>query len=306
MVKNYKDLFYPNDVLINKFGITDKNALKIKEEELSFIRMAELPNLEALNTRFGHEFNHEHLKKIHKFLLGDVYSWAGEYKQFSLYKGQEILNGRSVNYAPVEYLEENLNYVFNELKNTKWQTLSPKQQVLKFADLYQYLWQCHPFNEGNTRTTSVFMKQFAQEHNIPIDFKKLFKEPLTLRNSFVLYATGNIDKPMNDLFLSCMIAETNERLIDTKKLPLIVYDVVKGKISKEELINKKFKYDDNTWEIIDLQKTKGQAQAEALIYNCDTQKTYFEKNFAGEVPFKLKLNNETHSFLTQTNKNIQE
>jgi len=205
MAKKYEDLLYSSGTLRNNFNITDKDELKLKEEICSLGKILKLKSLFDMNQFFGTNFDHEHLKKVHKFLLSDVYSWAGDYKQFSLYKGQDILNGRSVNYAPVEFLKDNLDWVFGELKHTKWNALTPKQQVLKFADLYQYLWQCHPFNEGNTRTTSLFMKQFAQEHNIPIDFKKLFKDPLTLRNSFVLYATGNVDKPMNDLFLNCII-----------------------------------------------------------------------------------------------------
>ena len=205
MVKKYEDLFYSSGILINKFNIKNKENLEIEEERYSFLKVARLCFVDEMNRCFGIRFDHEHLKKIHKYLLGDVYAWAGEYKQFSLYKGQDILGGRSVNYSPVEYLKSNLDYVFSELNNTKWSLLSKREQVLKFADLYQYLWQCHPFNEGNTRTTSMFMYHFAKVHNIPINFKKLFKDSITLRNSFVLYATGFGDRQMNDLFISCIV-----------------------------------------------------------------------------------------------------
>lgn len=296
MNKKYEDLLYSNGTLKNKFNIIDKNELKVKEEECSLGRMIILNTFpEKMKALFGTSFDHQHLKKMHKYLLGDVYSWAGEYKQFSLYKGQEILNGRSVNYAPVEFLKENLDEVFKVLRVTKWQDLPTREKILKFADTYQYLWQCHPFNEGNTRTTSMFMKQFAHEYNIPIDFKKLFADPLTLRNSFVLYATGNNDKPMKDLFLNCIIESEQDRLLDIKTLPINVYNFVKGKIIKEELINKKFQYNNNTWEIIDLQKNKGQANANALIFNCDTHEIYLEKDFARDVKFILKLNQKINN-----------
>ena len=166
MAKKYEDLLYPNGTLKNKFNIIDKTDLKFAEENCSSGKMLLLTSSGEMNKFFGNNFEHEHLKKVHKFLLGDVYSWAGEYKQFSLYKGQDILNGRSVNYAPVEFLKDNLDWVFSQLKHTNWKNLTTKEQVLKFADLYQYLWQCHPFNEGNTRTTSVFMKHFALINNI--------------------------------------------------------------------------------------------------------------------------------------------
>ena len=76
---------------------------------------------------------------------------------------------------------------------TKWDELSNDDKILKFADQFQYLWQCHPFNEGNTRTTSKFMQAFAKEKKIPIDFNKLFNNPRDLRNGFVLYSTGEPD-----------------------------------------------------------------------------------------------------------------
>lgn len=206
--RKYKELFYPgSDVLKNKFNLHDASTLKEAEEQAVFKRMWDIYNPEVKNQFFGTKFDDKHLLAVHKYLFQDVYDWAGTYKVASLYKGQDILNGHTVPYCAVEMLQVNLETVFNELKNTKWDKMSDKDKVLKFADTYQYLWQCHPFNEGNTRTVSTFMEQYAYVNKIPVDFEKLFKNPEALRNAFCLYSIGDAksEEILNDLFLNSMI-----------------------------------------------------------------------------------------------------
>ena len=179
--------------MINKFNEKNKEQLTIKEQKNNAKVLAILNTDDNLSKFMNNEFNIDSLKKLHKFLLGDVYDWAGTFKEVPLLKNQSILGGASVQYCPPEYLEDNLKEVFWRMNHTKWDELSNDDKILKFADQFQYLWQCHPFNEGNTRTTSMFMKAFAKEKNIPINFKKLFNNPTELRNGFVLYSTGEPD-----------------------------------------------------------------------------------------------------------------
>ena len=193
-IKAWDKLFYPgSNVMINKFNEKNKEQLTIKEQKNNAKVLAILNTDDNLSKFMNNEFNIDSLKKLHKFLLGDVYDWAGTFKEVPLLKNQSILGGASVQYCPPEYLEDNLKEVFWRMNHTKWDELSNDDKILKFADQFQYLWQCHPFNEGNTRTTSMFMKAFAKEKNIPINFKKLFNNPTELRNGFVLYSTGEPD-----------------------------------------------------------------------------------------------------------------
>lgn len=193
-MKEYDKLFYPGtDVLINKFNERNKELLKKGEEASSFEKIRLLKDKTIQNQIFRAGFTVDALKRVHKFLLGDVYDWAGTFKKVPLYKGQTILGGVSVKYCDPMYLEDNIKEVLWRMNHTKWDELSNDDKLLKFADQFQYLWQCHPFNEGNTRTTSKFMEAFAKEKNIPIDFNKLFNNPTELRNGFVLYSTGEPD-----------------------------------------------------------------------------------------------------------------
>ena len=194
-IKEYDKLFYPfTKTLVNKFDELNREKLKLKEEAYSKNKMEELDlKPSSYNKVFKDGFSINSLKALHKFMLGGVYSWAGTFKEVDLFKGQDILAGASVQYCSPAYLEDNLNDVLRQMNNTKWESLSNDDKILKFADQFQYLWQCHPFNEGNTRTTSKFMEAFAKEKNIPVDFNKLFNNPKDLRNAFVLYSTGEAD-----------------------------------------------------------------------------------------------------------------
>lgn len=300
--KEYDKLFYPgSNVLKNKFQIKNAMELKIKEEKSVASRILKMDN-PNVRTMFGTEFDIQHLLAIHKYLFQDVYSWAGTLKVDSLYKGQDILDGKSVAYCPREYLEENLNSVFSKMKKFDWHNTPAKEKVLKFADLYQELWQCHPFNEGNTRTTSIFMKQFASENNIPVNFKKLFQDPCGLRNSFVVFATGYNDKIMNDLFLDSMVSSKDK--IDLRNLTKKVMAFSRDKIKKEEIINQTFDFKDKEYLIKDIQQVQGHHMANAVIQDCDSQKLYFEKNFAGSNPFELKLNNQIEASSLEQKKNM--
>jgi cell filamentation protein len=65
---------YPNSfVLKNKLNILNADELKAAEKEITSLRTAQ-----AMVNRIEGKFDFEHLKKIHRFLFGDIYEWAGK------------------------------------------------------------------------------------------------------------------------------------------------------------------------------------------------------------------------------------
>lgn len=74
---------YPNTyVLKNKLGITDEAELKKAEREITSLRTAQL-----LQNPIAGVFDFNFLKKIHKFLFGDIYEWAGKTRNVNISKG---------------------------------------------------------------------------------------------------------------------------------------------------------------------------------------------------------------------------
>ncbi|WP_281518715.1 hypothetical protein [Thomasclavelia cocleata] len=41
----------------------------------------------------------EHLNELHRFLFGNLYEWAGQYRVVDLYKSERVLSGLSVEYV---------------------------------------------------------------------------------------------------------------------------------------------------------------------------------------------------------------
>ena len=53
------------------------------------------------------EFGIDYLKNIHKYILDDIYDWAGEFRTVPMEKPERVLDGQSVEYAyPTEILEK--------------------------------------------------------------------------------------------------------------------------------------------------------------------------------------------------------
>lgn len=126
-----------------------------------------------------------------------------------------------------------------------------------------------------------------------INFLTYVNENISSRGSIKF----NADSEGNLIFTT-----EREKTINTTNLMLDVYDFVKDKKDKSEFLNTAFFYNKQKFQILDIEKAKGKAQADAIIQNCDTQEIFVEKNFAGSNPFKLKLNQKIDNMLDYSRK----
>lgn len=84
MPREFADPYvYPGtDVLKNKPGLRDSEAVRRYEYEQTVSRAAELQASPVAG-----KFDLQHLKAIHKHLFQDVYAWAGEVRTVNIAKG---------------------------------------------------------------------------------------------------------------------------------------------------------------------------------------------------------------------------
>lgn len=149
--KNWEAYLYPNsDVLINKLGIRDHAELKAKDAEISFEKLVEL----YTNPIKG-EFDAKHLRDIHRYLFGDLYNWAGEYRCVNMQKQTGFTDYDNID----EYLSGELNMMQEEFKQVN--NLSNFSAFL--ATYYAQLLTIHPFREGNGRSSREFLREFVAE-----------------------------------------------------------------------------------------------------------------------------------------------
>ena len=139
--------------------LTKKEERNTRECDIVSTRIAEL--LEDGSFIFSPVY----LKSIHRYLFDGVFeysikNYAGVFRDYNISKEEEILNGKSVIYGNYQDLMEYLKYDFEEEKNTDYTKLSPEKQVERISKFTSAIWQVHPFVEGNTRTTAVFIEKY--------------------------------------------------------------------------------------------------------------------------------------------------
>jgi len=87
---------YPNSkVLKNKLNILDAVQLENAERKITSLR-----TMEAIQKGIRGKFDFNHLKRIHKFLFGDIYSWAGKVRLVNISKGNQ--------FCKVEFIEQQM------------------------------------------------------------------------------------------------------------------------------------------------------------------------------------------------------
>lgn len=117
-------------------------------------------------------FSIDTIKYIHKKLFGDIYEWAGEFRNIDISKG----NSR---FANVAYIESSLNEIFGKLvKDSFLYGLDRDDFVKKAAGYMSEINAVHPFRDGNGRTQRELINQLAYNAGYYITWNKIDPEEI--------------------------------------------------------------------------------------------------------------------------------
>ena len=149
-------------MLENKLGITSSVELANEEEKIT-----KLKALELFDTNKIDEFEvgtFKGLSDIHKYLFGEIYSFAGNVRKENIAKG-------NFRFASSMYLEDVLNKIDN----------MPQKNLDDIIKKYVEMNIAHPFREGNGRSTRIWLDLILKkELNKVIDWSKINKEDYLL------------------------------------------------------------------------------------------------------------------------------
>ncbi len=152
-------------VLRNKLGI--KSRKEMNEAESIALKTA-MDKLVGMYDE-KHRFTAGDIRTMHKIWLGDIYEWAGEYRQVNVSKGDfhfaaaaqvpklmaEIEKGALRKYTPCDFKE-----------------IEQVSQAL--AEVHVELVLIHPFREGNGRVARMLSTLMAFQSGLPmLNFKDL-------------------------------------------------------------------------------------------------------------------------------------
>ena len=75
-------------------------------------------------------------------------------------KKEPILNRDTVNYQSYDMILASLKYDLEEEKEKDYLNFNDDQLINRICEFTSRIWQIHPFQEGNTRTTALFIQKY--------------------------------------------------------------------------------------------------------------------------------------------------
>ena len=159
----------------------NKNEINHNELECDFVsaRIVELLDEDKF------ELSVDYLKYVHRFLFQDVYEFAGEFRKIDFSKHEKILNNDSVAYGDCNTLTESLEYDISLEKEKDYKEMNVVEVINNITKFSSSIWQVHPFREGNTRTTALFIEKYLINLGYNVD-NALFKDKsVYFRNALV-------------------------------------------------------------------------------------------------------------------------
>lgn len=141
---------------------------------------------------------------VHRYLFKDVFMHAGKIRTYNIYKNEWVLNGKSVFYASYDSIPMTMEYDFKTEKAFSYQNLSRNEIIKHLAQFTCDIWQIHPFGEGNTRSTAVFIIKYLSLLGYSISQECFAKKSWYFRNALV---RANYNDLPNDIHATTIYLE---------------------------------------------------------------------------------------------------
>jgi cell filamentation protein len=179
-------------VLKNRLGIRSPNEMDNAEASALERTMAGLVG----QYDEKHRFTAVDLRAIHKSWLGELYEWAGEYRQVNVSKGDFPFAAAARVPALMEQFERDVLARYTPCN------FSERADVVRvLAEAHVELVLIHPFREGNGRLARILSTLMALQAGLPLlDFGLIAGER---KESYFAAVQAGLDKnykPMEQLF----------------------------------------------------------------------------------------------------------
>ena len=183
-----------------------------KEADIVSARIAKLLGEKAF------QFSPAEWLSIHRRLFEGEFGHAGQVRQYNIAKKEWVLNGDTVTYADWNSIKETLDYDFATEKQFSYEGLSVDAAVKHLAKFASDIWQIHPFSEGNTRATAVFMIKYMKTFGFSVNNYAFEKNSWYFRNALVRANYNNLQKGVHsttkflEMFFSNLLLDTHYEL----------------------------------------------------------------------------------------------
>ncbi len=172
------------------YKIEDNRKLESDSEEADkvSVRITEILSENSFN------FTIFELINIHLRLFKGIYKEAGKIRDYNFTKKEWILNNDTVIYSSFETIRETLEYDLEQERNFSYKDLSFEESIKHIARFTSNIWQVHPFCEGNTRATAVFLIKYLRTFGFHINDDVFAENSWYFRNALVRANYRNFEK----------------------------------------------------------------------------------------------------------------
>ena len=142
-------------------------------------------NIAKLLSEKSFSFTALEFLNIHRHLFEGVFKHAGEVRPYDISKKEWILQGDTVVYGRAADIMMALRYDIQQEKGFSYKGLTQDGIINHIVDFVTLLWQNHPFREGNTRTTAVFVIKYLRSIGFKVDNDLFADNSWYFRNALV-------------------------------------------------------------------------------------------------------------------------
>lgn len=174
-------------------------------------------NIAKLLSEKSFSFTALEFLNIHRHLFEGVFKHAGEIRPYDISKKEWVLQGDTVVYGRAADIMMALRYDIQQEKDFNYNGLSTDGIIAHIVDFVTLLWQNHPFREGNTRTTAVFVIKYLRSIGFEVDNDLFANNSWYFSNALVRANYRNPSKGIEPdksflvmFFRNLMLGEQNE------------------------------------------------------------------------------------------------
>lgn len=172
-------------------AVREENTDDTKEADIVASRIAALLGEQTF------QFSPAEWQTIHKRLFEGVFDHAGMIRTYNITKKEWVLRGETVLYASAESIKPTLAYDFDMEKQFSYEGISVTEAIKHISKFTSDIWQIHPFCEGNTRATAVFIIKYLKTFGFRIGNDAFANHSWYFRNALVRANYNNFSGNIN-------------------------------------------------------------------------------------------------------------
>ena len=193
------------DLLYEKYKDETKDEIEQRKKECDIVsnRMVKI-----LSSKGSFRLIPENFALFHGLLFKDIFEqleekYVGKFRDFNISKKEPILNGKSVIYSDYNEIKSTLEYDMHTEREIDYNLLYQHEVIDKITNFTSRIWQVHPFIEGNTRTTAIFIQKHLNQIGFNINndmfsqYAKYFRNALVRAN----YYNRSLNVDPNEVYL---------------------------------------------------------------------------------------------------------